>query len=68
MSIRSMATIKLISIDQLFIKRFFSHLLLDSDILENIVTWSYPYERGFKNLALIKCVSHKKDLLVMTKV
>ena len=68
MSIRSMPTIKLLSIDQVFIKRFFSHLLLDSDILENIVTWFYPYERGLQNLALIKCVSHKKDLLVMTKV
>ena len=44
MSIRSMPTIKLLSIDQVFIKRFFSHLLLDSDILENIVTWSSFYK------------------------
>lgn len=51
-----------------FLKRFFSHLLLDSDSSENMVTWSYSYERAWQNIALIKRVLHKMDLLMMTKV
>ena len=68
MSIRSMVTIKLLSIDQVFIKRFFSHLLLDLDSSENMVTWSYSYERAWQNIALMKRVLHEMDLLMMAEV
>ena len=62
MLIRTIAAMALLSINQVFFDTIDSSscLLLDSDILENQLSWVYPHGRGVEESRLHKLrITHK---------